>query len=119
MMNYSRREPIEFWTVLGGQDPYAHNKIPKERLFTMETGPDGSIEAVEVFDFEQSNLSDRRVAILDAGDVVYIWVGSRSKRADKADMRAMCGYFCNRESIRTSYNSHNIGQMSKSQIIGV
>ena len=76
--------------MLGGQDPYAHNKIPKERLFTMETGPDGSIEAVEVFDFEQSNLSDRRVAILDAGDVVYIWVGSRSKRADKADMTAMC-----------------------------
>ena len=74
----STREPIEFWTVLGGQDPYAHNKIPKERLFTMETGPDGSIEAVEVFDFEQSNLSDRRVAILDAGDTVYIWVGSRS-----------------------------------------
>ena len=37
-----------------------------------------AIEAVEVFDFEQSNLSDRRVAILDAGDTVYIWVGSRS-----------------------------------------
>ena len=102
MMNYSQREPIEFWTVLGGQDPYAHNKIPKERLFTMETGPDGSIEAVEVFDFEQSNLSDRRVAILDAGDVVYIWVGSRSKRADKADMGAMCGNVCDGE-----YNIYN------------
>ena len=77
-------EPIEFWTVLGGQDPYAHKDITRYRLFTVETGSDGYIEAVEVFDFEQSNLSDRRVAILDAGDIVYVWVGSRSKRADKA-----------------------------------
>merc|ERR1719291_1095723 len=77
-------EPIEFWTVLGGQDPYANDELDdKYRLFAIETGSDGSIEAVEVFDFKQSNLSDRRVAILDAGDVVYIWVGSRSKRADK------------------------------------
>ena len=47
------------------------------------TGSDGAIEAVEVFDFVQDNLSDRRVAILDSGDIVYIWVGSRSKKADK------------------------------------
>ena len=60
------REPIEFWTVLGGQDPYA-NDDSKYRLFAIETGPDGSIEAVEVFDFDQTNLSNRRVAILDAG----------------------------------------------------
>ena len=72
-------EPIEFWTVLGGQDPYANDELDdKYRLFAIETGSDGAIEAVEVFDFEQSNLSDRRVAILDAGDTVYIWVGSRS-----------------------------------------
>ena len=71
-------EPIEFWTVLGGQDPYANDELDdKYRLFAIETGSDGAIEAVEVFDFEQSNLSDRRVAILDAGDTVYIWVGSR------------------------------------------
>ena len=72
-------EPIEFWTVLGGQDPYANDELDdKYRLFAIETGSNGEIEAVEVFDFEQSNLSDRRVAILDAGDTVYIWVGSRS-----------------------------------------
>ena len=47
------------------------------------SGSDGAIEAVEVFDFVQDNLSDRRVAILDSGDIVYIWVGSRSKKADK------------------------------------
>ena len=62
------REPIEFWTVLGGQDPYA-NDDSKYRLFAIETGPDGSIEAVEVFDFDQTNLSNRRVAILDAGRI--------------------------------------------------
>ena len=80
-------EPIEFWTVLGGQvtthyliflltsfnniefnskrcflqDPYANNLAyaSKYRLFAIETSSDGNIEAVEVFDFDQSNLSNR------------------------------------------------------------
>ena len=57
--------------MLGGQDPYA-NDDSKYRLFAIETGPDGSIEAVEVFDFDQTNLSNRRVAILDAGRLLFL-----------------------------------------------
>ena len=43
------------------QDPYANNLAyaSKYRLFAIETSSDGNIEAVEVFDFDQSNLSNR------------------------------------------------------------
>ena len=51
------REPIAFWTVLGGQDPYARNH-GKPRLFIVTTSSDGSIEATEVFDYSQTDLSD-------------------------------------------------------------
>ena len=61
--------------MLGGQDPYA-NDDSKYRLFAIETGPDGSIEAVEVFDFDQTNLSNRRVAILDAGNYSFKKTGA-------------------------------------------
>ena len=44
--------------MLGGQDPYARDQS-KYRLFSFTTGSDGAIEAVEVFDFEQKDLSDR------------------------------------------------------------
>ena len=90
-------EPIEFWTVLGGQDPYANDELDdKYRLVAIETGSDGAIEAVEVFDFEQSNLSDRRVAILDAGDTVYIWVGSRSGQEGESNNYLLLCHMCTR-----------------------
>ena len=75
-------EPIEFWTVLGGQDPYA-KKHGRPRLFIVTTSSDGSIEATEVFDYDQTDLSDRRVAVLDCDGSIFIWVGKRSKKNDK------------------------------------
>ena len=53
------KEPIAFWTVLGGQDPYARSH-GKPRLFSVTTGSNGMIEAMEVFDYSQTDLSDRR-----------------------------------------------------------
>ena len=53
------KEPIAFWTVLGGRDPYA-KRHGKPRLFSVTTGSEGRIEAMEVFDYSQTDLSDRR-----------------------------------------------------------
>jgi len=82
------KEPIAFWTVLGGQDPYARSH-GKPRLFSVTTGSNGRIEAMEVFDYTQTDLSDRRVAVLDNGAKIFIWVGQRSKKADKGKAKAL------------------------------
>ena len=88
-------EPIEFWTVLGGQDPYA-KKHGRPRLFIVTTSSDGSIEATEVFDYDQTDLSDRRVAVLDGecdddddACSIFIWVGERSKKNDESKAKAL------------------------------
>ena len=77
-----------FWTVLGGRDRYARNH-GKPRLFIVTTSSDGSIDATEVFDFNQTDLSDRRVAVLDCDGSIFIWVGKRPKKNDKTKAEAL------------------------------
>jgi len=110
-------EPIEFWTVLGGQDPYANNLAyaSKYRLFAIETSSDGNIEAVEVFDFDQSNLSNRRVAILDAGDIVYVWVGARSKRNAKGKAESLARVYIDSDPTHSEDDKERIKIQTVSQ----
>ena len=81
-------EPDEFWNGLGGQGEYSktlHNldkPILEPRLFhCLELN--GRFRALEIDDFDQKDLSQDSVLILDSGDEIYIWIGNEASDSDK------------------------------------
>ena len=81
-------ESDEFWNGLGGQGEYSktlHNldkPILEPRLFhCLELN--GRFRALEIDDFDQKDLSQDSVLILDSGDEIYIWIGNEASDSDK------------------------------------
>eukprot|EP00092_Neocalanus_flemingeri_P034413 GFUD01037422.1.p1 GENE.GFUD01037422.1~~GFUD01037422.1.p1 ORF type:complete len:714 (-),score=230.81 GFUD01037422.1:107-2248(-) len=73
-------EEEEFWEALGGKAEYNTSEgiskpILLPRLFHLVIRPSGSVRAFEIFNFEQTDLVDDDVMMLDSGDEVYIWIG--------------------------------------------
>jgi hypothetical protein len=80
-------ESEEFWGFLGGKGEYAQfaagEPSPKDpRLFSCSTAT-GSFKVEEVFQFEQEDLLDEDVFILDTYSQLFIWVGSGSTQEEK------------------------------------
>ena len=82
-------EPDEFWTALGGKGEYANApRLAEEtaqpaRLFHCSNAS-GAFRVREVADFDQSDLCEDDVMLLDAWDAVFVWVGSKSNREERA-----------------------------------
>lgn len=75
-------EPEEFWAPLGGKTEYmefpAGEDMPKDpRLFHASTAT-GCFKVDEIDNFEQDDLIDDDVMILDTYTQVFIWIGSQS-----------------------------------------
>eukprot|EP00092_Neocalanus_flemingeri_P096299 GFUD01122576.1.p1 GENE.GFUD01122576.1~~GFUD01122576.1.p1 ORF type:complete len:253 (-),score=83.88 GFUD01122576.1:197-901(-) len=71
-----------FWEALGGKSQYNNanymdRPILLPRLFHVVFHPSRGVKAraFEIFDFEQKDLIDDDVMLLDSGDEVYVWVG--------------------------------------------
>lgn len=80
-------ESEEFWGFLGGKGEYEEFAVgepsPKDpRLFSCSTAT-GSFKVEEVFQFEQEDLLDEDVFILDTYSQLFIWVGSTSTQEEK------------------------------------
>ena len=79
-------ETPAFWSAMGGKKPYASSSLsnpkPAARLFTIVPSPSGRIRATEIFNYKQTDLDDRRVMMLDAVSVVYLWTGSRTRKSE-------------------------------------
>lgn len=86
------QEPAGFWEALGGQAEYsrAPNKGDDEdedlepRLFQCSNAR-GYFWIEEIFDFDQEDLIPEDVMILDAGYIVFVWVGDECKPDEKRD----------------------------------
>lgn len=81
-------EPGEFWAALGGQAEYPAMREgepqPKDpRLFHCSNAT-GHFRIEEIVDFDQSDLIDDDVMILDCYTSVFVWVGSQSNDAEKS-----------------------------------
>jgi hypothetical protein len=81
-------EPEEFWTPLGGPGEYAcvreGEPMPKNpRLFHCSNAT-GAFRVEEVTDFEQEDLIDEDVMILDCFTSIFVWVGSQAHAEEKA-----------------------------------
>ena len=75
-------EPAEFWAPLGGQAEYMElppgEHMPKDpRLFHASTAT-GCFKVEEIDNYEQDDLIDDDVMILDTYTQVFIWIGSQS-----------------------------------------
>lgn len=81
-------EPDDFWEALGGKEDYGESfednlrAIPEPRLFHARIVK-GKVAVEEIDEFEQRDLSEDDVMILDAGTVVYLWVGNGATDDEK------------------------------------
>lgn len=81
-------EPAEFWDALGGKTEYAQTSpgtaAPRDaRLFSASTAT-GSFKVEEIDNFDQSDLNDEDVFLLDTYTQLFVWIGSQSTQEEKS-----------------------------------
>jgi len=81
------QEPAAFWEALGGHSDYPAvapgEPLPKDsRLFTCSNAT-GSFKVEEVFDFEQEDLVEEDVMLLDTFTTLFVWIGSQANDSEK------------------------------------
>eukprot|EP01120_Amphizonella_sp_Union-15-10_P017555 TRINITY_DN9784_c0_g1_i1.p1 TRINITY_DN9784_c0_g1~~TRINITY_DN9784_c0_g1_i1.p1 ORF type:complete len:459 (-),score=96.49 TRINITY_DN9784_c0_g1_i1:40-1416(-) len=80
-------ESEEFWGALGGKAPYSDQDFLVERdiharLFQCSDST-GSIKVIEIFNFDQDDLDDDDVMLLDAFTSVFVWIGRGATQNEK------------------------------------
>jgi advillin len=90
-------ESDEFWTALGGKTEYASVRAgepaPRDpRLFQCSTAT-GSFRVEEIVDFDQGDLNDEDVMLLDCYTAVFVWVGSQSSTVEKTKSMEFAAQF--------------------------
>lgn len=84
-----KAEPNEFWQALNGKGDYDQDvdapgaPLLEPRLFHCHLLSNGKIKLEEIADFEQSDLDDEDVMLVDAGDEVYVWEGKHISDEEK------------------------------------
>ncbi|XP_056145146.1 villin-1 [Lampris incognitus] len=83
------QEPAHFWVNLGGKTQYAHSKrFPEEcdiitpRLFEC-SNQTGRFLATEITNFDQEDLDEDDIMLLDIWDMVFLWIGKGANIVEK------------------------------------
>ncbi|XP_040289675.1 villin-like protein [Bufo bufo] len=83
------QEPDEFWVALGGKAPYASDKRFQEtvmqykpRLFEC-SNQTGRFIMTEIINFEQSDLDEDDVMLLDTWEELFLWIGKSANEYEK------------------------------------
>jgi hypothetical protein len=82
-------EPEEFWSTLGGKTEYPTSKTMEEggrdpRLFQC-SNVTGDFVVEEIFNFNQDDLTNDDVFLLDTYDEVWVWVGTDANKREKTE----------------------------------
>uniref|UniRef100_A0A673MTJ9 Villin-1 n=1 Tax=Sinocyclocheilus rhinocerous TaxID=307959 RepID=A0A673MTJ9_9TELE len=85
------QEPADFWVNLGGKSQYASSKRLQDencnitpRLFEC-SNQTGRFIATEIANFNQDDLDEDDVMLLDIWDQVYLWIGKGANDKEKHD----------------------------------
>ncbi|XP_066542455.1 villin-1 [Hoplias malabaricus] len=85
------QEPADFWVNLGGKSPYAsskrlqaENSQVSPRLFEC-SNQTGRFVATEITNFNQDDLDEDDVMLLDIWDQVYLWIGKGANDTEKKE----------------------------------
>ncbi|XP_056321845.1 villin-1 [Danio aesculapii] len=85
------QEPADFWVNLGGKSQYASNKRLQDenisitpRLFEC-SNQTGRFIATEITNFNQDDLDEDDVMLLDIWDQVYLWIGKGANDTEKRE----------------------------------
>ena len=87
-------EVPEFWAALGGKGEYWTNRQREEtvqvipRLFQCSNAT-GNLKVREILDFTQNDLDEDDVMILDAMRMVYVWIGTYSRKDELSDVEKL------------------------------
>lgn len=93
-------EPEEFWNGLGGEADYDRELDPagppflEARLFHCKIRWNGKFRVEEVAEFEQEDLDQDDIMVMDGGDEVYVWEGNGAtaeEREKAMDMAKVSG----------------------------
>ncbi|KAM3927979.1 villin-1-like [Leptodactylus fuscus] len=83
------QEPAEFWVALGGKAPYASDKRFQEttvqykpRLFEC-SNQTGRFIMTELVAFDQSDLDEDDVMLLDTWEELFLWIGKSANDYEK------------------------------------
>jgi hypothetical protein len=81
-------EPAAFWAALGGEGPYPEARDLETlgqdpRLFQISNAT-GSLAIEEIHNFDQSDLCNDDVMLLDTFKEVYIWIGGGSNDKERS-----------------------------------
>ncbi|KAM9308869.1 villin-like protein [Gastrophryne carolinensis] len=83
------QEPAEFWVALGGKAPYSSDKRFQEtvvrynpRLFEC-SNQSGRFIMTEVVEFDQSDLDEDDVMLLDTWEELFLWFGNTSNEYER------------------------------------
>jgi len=106
-------EPDEFWTSLGGiGTPLKMADEPRRpvlntRLFHCKLSvATGKFRAYEIFNFEQDDMVEDDVMILDSGDEIYVWIGNDADENEKREsLKLAKNYIDTDPTVRNSSNT--------------
>merc|ERR1719458_569115 len=86
------QEADEFWTFLGGKEPYMDEFVLKSigeptmpRLF-YGSNASGSFKMEEVLNFTQVDLVTDDVMLLDTGETLFVWLGYESSKSERTEV---------------------------------
>lgn len=84
-----KSEPADFWKALNGKSEYDTEvdqpgaPFLEPRLFHCKLLTSGKLRVEEIDDYDQDDLDEDDVMILDGGDELYIWEGKDSSEEER------------------------------------
>lgn len=84
-----KSEPADFWEALNGKSEYDTEvdqpgaPFLEPRLFHCKLLTSGKLRVEEIDDYDQEDLDEDDVMILDGGDELYIWEGKDSSEEER------------------------------------
>ncbi|XP_069052338.1 villin-1 [Lepisosteus oculatus] len=86
------QEPADFWVTLGGKSQYSNSKRLQEKSSVITprlyecSNQTGRFIATEITNFNQDDLDEDDIMLLDIWDEIFLWVGKGANETEKKEV---------------------------------